>query len=155
MTETIASDKILTDEQRRNLQLIADMIIPANAERGLPSAGELDLLAYLTEFATNSIPLIQTELESLNEEASKLHRVGFNELGDNERQKLVDDMRASQELFAQNIIIQTLACYYQDEQVLEALGMEARPPFPKGNEVVSGDLSLLDPVRQRAKLYRE
>jgi hypothetical protein len=36
-----------------------------------------------------------------------------------------------------------------------ALGIEARPPFPKGNEVTSGDLSLLNPVRERKQIYRD
>jgi hypothetical protein len=39
--------------------------------------------------------------------------------------------------------------------VLEAIGMEARAPFPKGFEVEPGDLSLLDPVRRRGRVYRE
>jgi hypothetical protein len=48
-----------------------------------------------------------------------------------------------------------MACYYQDDQVVVALGMEARPPFPKGNVVEPGDLSLLDPVRARKQIYRD
>ena len=54
-----------------------------------------------------------------------------------------------------NIVVRTMACYYQDDKVMIALGMEARPPFPKGNEVVSGDLSLLDPVREKKQIYRD
>jgi hypothetical protein len=38
---------------------------------------------------------------------------------------------------------------------MRSLGMETRPPFPKGFEVDQGDWSLLDAVRGRAKLYRE
>jgi hypothetical protein len=33
--------------------------------------------------------------------------------------------------------------------------MEARPPHPKGYEMAPHDLSLLDPVRRREKLYRD
>jgi hypothetical protein len=33
--------------------------------------------------------------------------------------------------------------------------MEARPPYPKGYQVVQGDLSLLEPVRARGKIYRD
>ena len=39
--------------------------------------------------------------------------------------------------------------------VVEGLGLEDRPPYPKGYEVEAGDLSLLDPVRARPKLYRD
>ena len=33
--------------------------------------------------------------------------------------------------------------------------MEPRPPFPLGYEQPPDDLSLLDPVRERPKLYRD
>ena len=48
-----------------------------------------------------------------------------------------------------------LQCYYQDDRVMQSLGMEPRPPFPEGFEVEQGDWSLLDPVRGRPKLYRD
>jgi hypothetical protein len=42
-----------------------------------------------------------------------------------------------------------------DDRVMRSLGMEPRPPFPEGFEMGQGDWSLLDPVRARAKLYRD
>ena len=45
-------------------------------------------------------------------------------------------------------------CYYRDRRVMSSLGIEVRPPFPKGYEVAQGDWSLLDPVRARAAFYR-
>ncbi|WP_299731925.1 hypothetical protein [uncultured Tateyamaria sp.] len=45
-------------------------------------------------------------------------------------------------------------CYYRDDRVLTSLGLEARPPFPKGFEVDQGDWSLLDPVRAMVPIYR-
>jgi hypothetical protein len=36
-----------------------------------------------------------------------------------------------------------------------SLGLEARPPFPKGHTLEQGDWSLLDPVRSRPKLWRD
>ena len=47
-----------------------------------------------------------------------------------------------------------LQCYYRDDRVMRSLGMEPRPPSPKGVEVEQGDWSLLDPVRARPILYR-
>ena len=46
-------------------------------------------------------------------------------------------------------------CYYRDDRVLTAIGVEPRPPFPKGYEVPQGDWSLLDPVRARGPIYRD
>ena len=38
---------------------------------------------------------------------------------------------------------------------MRSLGMEVRPPFPKGFQVEPGDWSLLDAVRSRPKIYRD
>lgn len=46
-------------------------------------------------------------------------------------------------------------CYYRDDRVMRSLGMEPRPPFPKGFELEQGDWSLLDAVRARPKVYRD
>jgi hypothetical protein len=64
-------------------------------------------------------------------------------------------LRGEEPSFLARLAQQTVTAYYQDDRVLQAIGMEARPPFPKGYEVPSGDLSLLDPVRARGRVYRE
>ena len=48
-----------------------------------------------------------------------------------------------------------LQCYYRDDRVVRSLGLEPRPPFPKGHTLEQGDWSLLDPVRARPKLWRD
>ena len=47
-----------------------------------------------------------------------------------------------------------LLCYYRDDRVMVSLGLEPRPPFPKGHEIEQGDWSLLDPVRARKPFWR-
>jgi hypothetical protein len=46
-------------------------------------------------------------------------------------------------------------CYYRDDRVMRAIGMEVRAPYPLGFKVEQGDLSLLEPVRLRGKKYRD
>ena len=45
--------------------------------------------------------------------------------------------------------------YYQHDDVLKAIGLEAPPPFPKGYELEEGDILLLEPVYYRGKIYRD
>ena len=47
-----------------------------------------------------------------------------------------------------------LLCYYRDDRVMLSLGLEARPPFPKGHVLEQGDWSLLDPVKARKPFWR-
>ena len=48
-----------------------------------------------------------------------------------------------------------LDCYYTNDKVLVGLGLELRPPFPDGNDIETGDLSLLNPVIQRGNFLRK
>ena len=47
-----------------------------------------------------------------------------------------------------------LQCYYRDDRVVRSLGLEPRPPYPKGHVLEDGDGSLLDPVRARPPIWR-
>jgi hypothetical protein len=47
-----------------------------------------------------------------------------------------------------------LLCYYRDDRVMVSLGLEVRPPFPKGHVIEQGDWSLLEPVRAREPFWR-
>jgi hypothetical protein len=53
------------------------------------------------------------------------------------------------------LIVAVAQCYYRDDRVMRSLGMEPRPPFPKGYEVEEGDWSLTDPVKARPALWRQ
>ena len=81
--------------------------------------------------------------------------MGVDELEASALKELVDELRAGEPHFAANIVLQAVSSYYQDDRVVTALGWEARPPYPKGYDVVQGDLSLLEPAIQRGKIYRE
>jgi len=55
----------------------------------------------------------------------------------------------------QRLALETVTCYYQQDGVIERLGMEPRPPYPKGYQVLPGDLTLLNPVTARGRIYRD
>lgn len=44
--------------------------------------------------------------------------------------------------------------YYSSPEVMRALGLGQQPPFPGGRHVEAGDLSMLEPVYDRGKIYR-
>src|SRR5262249_20904482 len=48
-----------------------------------------------------------------------------------------------------------LQCYYRDDRVMRALGIEPRAPYPQGRVLEQGDWSLLEPVRGRARMWRD
>ena len=154
MSNEIASDAPLTDRQRRNLDIVLDMIVPASADGRKPSAAEVDVLAYIRAQESESLASLGAELDRLDAEAQARHGEAFAVLAAERRQALVDALRRQEPQFLRNLALQTVTCYYGDDRVLQSLGLEARPPFPKGYDVPAGDLALLEPVRRRGRIYR-
>ena len=146
------------DEEARALACVLDEIIPASDDGRLRGAGELGLVGYL-ETALAHMPEVREmivhgvrTLDALAVERTSLH---FPDLGRDDRVRVMNEHAASEHSFPPTLLILTYGGYYHDDHVLEALGMEPRPPHPKGYEMAPDDLSLLDPVRRRPKLYRD
>ena len=151
----IGTDHPLSAAQRRCLALVLDRIIPASDDGRKPSAAEVDVLGYIRDRESHTLAALGEELQRLDAEAAVRHGAPFAALDAETRHRLMDDLRSSEPNFLHTLALQAAACYYQDDRVLEALGLEPRPPYPKGYEVPAGDLSLLDPVRRRGRIYRD
>ena len=151
----IGSDGALTAAQRETLRAVLDMIIPASGDGRFPSAADVDVLDHIRESASHLLPALREDLGRLDRLAVERSGKAFARLTDSDRTRVVEETRRAEPGFLKDLALQATTCYYQDDRVLLALGVEPRPPFPKGYEVASGDLSLLDPVRKRGKLYRD
>ena len=153
--DIIGSDASLNAEQLRTFVTILDMIIPASDDGRFPSAADMDVLSYIVKTEPELLDTIRIELDRLNAVSKDLHGMVFGDADGIARQGLLDEVRGVEPQFLGGLALQTVTLYYQDDRVMEAIGLEARPPFPKGYEVVAGDLSLLDPVRARGQVYRD
>ena len=153
--DIIGSDATLNSDQQRTFVAILDMIIPASDDGRFPSAADMDVLGYIAKTDHQLLDTVRNELDRLNAVSEDLYGVVFGDARETHRQGLLDEIRGAEPQFLGGLALQTVTLYYQDDRVMEAIGMEARPPFPKGYEVVAGDLSLLDPVRARGQVYRD
>ncbi len=155
--QNAASDpgSMLTAAQLAILDAVLNLIVPPSADGRMPGAAEVGVPAYLCAEAADALPVLRLELEELEQRSREQFALGFAQMEEGERRSLVESMGAQAPSFLSRLAMETLACYYQHDRVLEGLGMEARPPYPKGYQVVQGDLSLLAPVRARGKIYRD
>ena len=151
----VGTDAPLTAAQRRTFDILLDMIIPASADGRMPSGAEVDVLGYVRAHEAASLPALRRELDALDDRARERWGQAFAALPAGDQRAMVDSARAADPRFLRGLALHAVTSYYQHDRVLEALGMEARPPFPKGYEVPPGDLSLLDPVRERGAIYRD
>ncbi len=157
MSNTVANpapswgDPTLTDAEKRTLAAMCARMIPASAEYKVPGADD---------------PLIQADIaKSIARDATSVHNTlalleslaggDFAALPEGKQDEICATLRekGGMDLTLTTRIV--LQCYYRDDRVMISLGMEPRPPFPKGHVLPQGDWSLLDPVRARGKIWRD
>ena len=142
---------MLSADQCRSLRCLAEMMIPASAEYAVPSAGDDAIFGDILQSLGGDAGPVTAVLQRLD----TLSGGRFADLDPRRRDAVAAQLREAGGgalAYLTRIILQ---CYYRDDRVMRSLGMEPRPPYPKGFEVEQGDWFLLDPVRARAKLYRD
>ncbi len=155
MAETAPAE--LSEERRRTLVAVLDAIIPPRADGVLPGAGALGLAAAVWEsVAANAglLGLVAPGLDAVAEQARAKGAEAFDAVPAGERRGLLDAVSAAQPAFLPPLVLVTFSRYYQHPTVLEGLGLEARPPYPKGYEVPETDFGKLEAVRARGPIYR-
>jgi len=140
----------LSVDQRRSLRCLAEMIIPASAEYGVPGAGDDAIFADILGSFGRDADHVTTVLRTLDTLSGGV----FADLDPPGRDAVAARLREAGGEALMRLTRIILQCYYRDDRVMRSLEMEVRPPFPKGFEVEQGDWSLLDPVRARAPFYR-
>ena len=152
------SEERFSPDQQRGLAAVLDEIIPPSGDGTLPGAGALGLAAFVDEALDRTPalrPLIVAGLAAADELARGRGADGFATLRAPERRAALDELSATQPAFLPSLTFHSYVGYYQDGRVIEALGLEDRAPYPRGYDMEPSDFTLLDPVRQRPKLFRE
>jgi len=141
----------LTPPQRADLRTVAAMMIPASEEYKVPGADDAAIQADMLATLGRDTKRVAAALDYL----ARLADGPLAALDAERREAVAREFRASGGVAAATLIRVVLQCYYRDDRVLRSLGLELRPPFPKGHILPDGDWSLLDPVKARpAKLRR-
>ena len=146
MSDLISTDHPLTEGERRVLTALLDTLIPASEDLEMPSAGQVNFDAYLKQQGGDLIPALQQALDHFN--------THFADLPLEARIEAVTAFSADQPELFMALLSRVYDCYYQDDLVREKIGVVSGAPFPQGNEVMPGDLSLLDPVIENRDNHR-
>ena len=140
----------LTAAQLDDLRVIAAMIIPASDEYNVPGADDAAIQADMLATLGRDGPAVSAALDHL----ARLAGMPLSKLNAARRDAVAREFRGSGGPSAAALVRVVLQCYYRDDRVLRSLGLELRPPFPKGYELEQGDWSLLDPVKARPSTWR-
>ena len=143
------------DAQMTTLNVLIELLIPASADGRMPSAKSLNLYANVADLPTQDRALFESGLAAIEARSQSSYSLDFSELSVEQAKALVDRLRGEGSAFIQSFMTQTAGRYLADDGVMILLGLEARPPWPKGNQVIEGDWTLLDSVRGMPKIYRQ
>ena len=144
------SHQTLSEAEIADLRCLAGIIIPASEQYGVPGADD-DIIF------TDIISSVGRDADAVRAALTVLHRLAggpFAALDATHRVEAATTLRAEGGAPVAVLTRLVLLCYYRDDRVMMSLGLEARPPFPKGHEVEQGDWSLLDQVRARKPFWR-
>ena len=147
---------LLTPEQIDLLTSVLDRIVPADG--GLPGAGQLGVAAYVDATVARSPglkKLFAGGLAELSIRAESVGPSGFAALADDRKDVMLSELEAAAPEFFEALVRHTYNGYYMDPEVIALLGLEVRPPQPKGYMVEPGDLSGLERVKRRGQVHRE
>lgn len=146
-----------TEAQRQTLDAVLDVLIPPGDDGRLPGAGQLHIAGAVEAQLAAMPPLAEMVGQGLTAlQAIAARRGGaFATLAAEARAAALDELNGGDHGFPPVLALYGYAAYYQQPRVLEAIGLEPRPPHPAGYRTIAGDLSLLAPVRQRGRIWRE
>jgi hypothetical protein len=146
----MSADNALTAAQRDDLRTLAAMMIPASAEYNVPGADDAAIQADMLTTLGRDTAMVREALDHL----ARLAGMPLADLDPARREAIAGEFRSTGGAVAATLIRVVLQCYYRDDRVVRSLGLELRPPFPKGYPLEQGDWSLLDPVKARLPMWR-
>jgi hypothetical protein len=144
------NDQTLTETEIADLRCLVGMIVPASTKFGVPGADDEIIFADIL----NSIGRDRDKVLAALAKLRLLAGGTFVALDAARRGEVAARLRAESGSAVSVLTRIVLLCYYRDDRVMVSLGLEVRPPFPKGHVVEQGDWSLLDPVRSRRPFWR-
>ena len=146
----MTEEKALTPAQADDLRVIAGVIIPASEEFDVPGADDPTIQADIVATLGRDAAIVADALDML----ARIAGTPLAGLGPPQRETVAVEFRANGGAAVATLTRVVLQCYYRDDRVVRSLGLEPRPPYPKGHVLEDGDWSLLDPVRARPPMWR-
>ncbi len=140
-------------DETRILASVLDALIPAS--HTMPCASALGLEETVRERLGEEWAALLPGLEACEVAARARGAEGFVALAQEDAAAALEEVAANHPAFLGGLVFQAYTTYYEHPRVVEALGLEARPPWPGGYPLETGDLDRLARVREGPRRYRE
>jgi hypothetical protein len=145
------SEAELTPTELRDFRRLASFMVPASAEYGMPGADDEIIFSDIVRSLGRDTSAVREALAMLCEIAG----IDFMGLDDTAAEAAAMTLLSREGSIVTALGRAVLQCYYRDDRVFRALGIELRPPHPQGRVLEQGDWSLLNAVRGRPRMWRD
>ena len=147
--------RFLSQSQYELVTAVLDRLIPSQGD--MPGAGEAGTADYLDGIAAGSAQLARLFARGLQDIEIAAARIGdgFDDLSGDQQDEVLRGVESDSPEFFDLLVRHTYNGYYSNPEVVELLGLDPRPPQPRGNSVERGDLSSLELVVERGQAYRD
>lgn len=149
---TFLSEHSFNEDQRVSINTFLDDVIPASDLFGMPSASNISFISYIKK--RNLTDKIKEFLTELNFFSKEKYGLEFNLLDSLQRSDVISLFKSKRAHLFFKVITFVANCYYEDVNVLRALGLNYTL-FPEGAHLQEGDFGLLEPVYERGIIYRD
>lgn len=151
-----SSGSFLSRTQLDLMTSVLDTIIPK--ENGFPGAGEIGVAIHIDSEISSSKTLKRLFFEGLRyieNVSNEQFDTDFVSLSQNWKTSVLKQIERDNIEFFGELLHYTYAGYYINPKVISAKGLEESPPMPIGYHQEPFDMSLLDNVKKRGRIYRE
>ena len=147
---------VFVERELTLLGSVLDRIIPPHEK--LPGAGELGVADHIASVVGRSVASRRLFIDGLAEIGIVSHRrysKEFVDLAGEEKDEVLRAVESDEPDFFDALVQHTYNGYYTSQKIIPLIGLEARPPQPRGHSLETGNLALIENVKKRGRAYRE
>jgi hypothetical protein len=134
------------------ISALAETIIPGEKDSGILSGSQVNFISFLEK--NNKLELVKTFKSNIEISFRKDFESNLWEESEDTLKKYLIKSKRKNFRLLNEISVLLCECYYSDIRALKKLKLPVDPPFPNGNIIKEIDLSILEDVYNRGKIYR-
>lgn len=135
------------------LNIIIDTMLPGDPELGMPNASSIIFIDYLERH--NIVDVADEFVSMLDKVCGDKFSQSFIDLDATQKMQAINACKLVNVRVFSSLVTHLLRAYYTSQSVLMRISAGSIPPFPQGNSLPQDDWSILEPVYERGKIYRE
>ena len=150
------TNKFLSEDHALLLVEVLDQIVPRDGD--IPGAGEVGVALYICgemDYSKYLKALIEEVLISIEEMSQEIYSQCFGILPDRSKVDVLCRVESENGEFFKELVRLCYSGYYIDPEIRQLRDLEQRPPFPVGYDMEPFDISLLENVKNRGRIYRD